>query len=432
MSFFDLPRLSKYYSNTSWLVFERILRMVIALFIGIYVARYLGAERYGLLSYANSFVGLFIALSTLGLDAIVVRELVKNTERRNELLGTAFGLKIMGVILMWLAILVAVYLTDSDAQANTFIAIIAFGVIFQAFNVIDFNYQAEVKSKYVVHAQLAQLVISSICKLLLVFYQAPLIWFAWIYSLDAAVLALGLAIMYLRYTGKIIVWRLKWSVVKELLSNSWLLLLYAYFVTINMNIDIVMVKHILGNESAGHYSVAMTLSAVWYFLPVVIGSTFFPYIISRKSDPNYKKRVSSLFALLTLIALLGAIVVSSLSYWIVTMLYGYEYAEAANILSIHIWTGVFVFHVSIRSRMLISDNLHHFSMLFMLFGVIVNMIGNYILIPLYGGSGAAYASLISWAGNVLVFPLLNKNTRYFVKLFFTSPNELFQSKRHIR
>ena len=46
----------KYFANTSWLLGERILRMVISLFVGIYVARYLGPERYGLLSYSVSFV----------------------------------------------------------------------------------------------------------------------------------------------------------------------------------------------------------------------------------------------------------------------------------------------------------------------------------------------------------------------------------------
>ena len=430
MRFFNLPGLSKYYSNTSWLLCERIFRMMIALFVGIYVARYLGAERYGLLSYANSFVGLFIALSSLGLDAIVIRELVKNPGRRSELLGTAFGLKIVGTLLMWLTILIVLYLTDSDAKTNAFIAIIAFGAIFQAFDVIDFNYQAEVKSKYVVHAQLAQLFISSVCKLLLVFYQAPLVWFVWIYCLDAAVLAIGLSVMYLRHTGYIVAWRWRWDVAKELLGDSWLLLLSLYFIAINMNIDLIMVKHVLGNESAGYYSVARGLSSVWYFLPIAIGSTFFPYIINRKSEVDYKNRVASLFGLLMLIALSGAIIISNLSDWIIIMLYGHEYADAANILSIHIWTGVFIFHVSLRSKVLISDDLHYYSMLFMLFGVIVNIIGNYILIPLYGVSGAAYALLISWACNVLVFPLLNKNTYYFVKLFFVSPYKLLHSKRY--
>ena len=72
----------KYFKNTSWLFAEKILRMVVGLFVGIWVARYLDPEQFGLFSYAQSFVGLFTAFATLGLDGIVVRELVKDESRR--------------------------------------------------------------------------------------------------------------------------------------------------------------------------------------------------------------------------------------------------------------------------------------------------------------------------------------------------------------
>ena len=65
----------KYFKNTSWLMTERIIRMIISLFVGIYVARYLGPDLFGLLSYTNSFVGLFLAIATLGIESIVIREL---------------------------------------------------------------------------------------------------------------------------------------------------------------------------------------------------------------------------------------------------------------------------------------------------------------------------------------------------------------------
>ena len=191
----------KYFANTSWLMGERILRMGVSLFVGIYVARYLGPERYGLLSYANSFVGIFLALATLGLDEVVVRELVKTPEQREKILGTSFLLKLVGTLLMWVAIFAAVPFTENDLQTNILIIIIAFGAVFQAFNVIDLNFQAKVKSKYVVHAQFVQLIISSIVKIILVVNEAPLIWFASVYSLDVIVLAMGLVFAYL-YNGE--------------------------------------------------------------------------------------------------------------------------------------------------------------------------------------------------------------------------------------
>ena len=191
----------KYFANTSWLMTERILRMTVALLVGIYVARYLGPERFGLLSYANSFVGLFLALATLGLDEVVVRELVKTPELREKLLGTSFCLKLVGTLLMWAAILVVIPFTKNDYQTNILIIIISFGAFFQAFNVIDFSFQAKVKSKYVVHAQFVQLIISSIVKIILVVNESPLILFASVYCLDAIVLAIGLVFVHF-YNGE--------------------------------------------------------------------------------------------------------------------------------------------------------------------------------------------------------------------------------------
>ena len=191
----------KYFSNTSWLMAERILRMTVALLVGVYVARYLGPERFGLLSYANSFVGLFLALATLGIESIVIRELVKSPGSRNELLGSAFGLKILGTLLMWFIILFSVPLTENDTQSNIFIAIISLAIFFQAFNVIDFNFQAEVKSKYVVQVQFVQLFFTSFAKLFLILIKAPLLWFVWVFCFDAFLLALGLVVMYLLKSG---------------------------------------------------------------------------------------------------------------------------------------------------------------------------------------------------------------------------------------
>ena len=211
----------KYFANTSWLLAERIFRMGVLLFVGIYVARYLGPERYGLLSYSNSFVGIFTAIALLGLDGIVVRELVNSPENRDKLLGTSFLLKVMGTLLMWLIILITLFFTNNDLLTNLLIAVIAFSVIFQAFNVIEFNFQAEVKLKYVVHAQLVQLLVTSVTKIILVVQELPLIWFASAFCLDAIILAVGLIYTYSYKRERIFFWQWDSKYAKALLLESW-------------------------------------------------------------------------------------------------------------------------------------------------------------------------------------------------------------------
>ena len=128
----------KYFKNTSWLFAEKILRMIVGLFVGIWVARYLGPEQFGLLRYSQSFVGLFAAIATLGLNAIVIRELVKNSDQKDELMGTAFMLQVIGALIVLVILSFAVNFTSNDFSTNVLVFIIASATLFQSFNVIDF------------------------------------------------------------------------------------------------------------------------------------------------------------------------------------------------------------------------------------------------------------------------------------------------------
>jgi O-antigen/teichoic acid export membrane protein len=388
----------RYFANTSWLMGHRILSMVVALFVGIYVARYLGPERFGLLSYAGSFVGLFTVLATLGLDGIMVRELVKTPERRDELLGTAFWLKAGGAILMWIGIAAAIPFTHNDTQTNILIIIIAFAVIFQAFNIIDFNYQAEVKSKYVVYIQVIQLVVSSITKLIFIWISAPLVWFACVFLLDAVVLAIGLTAIYLQTTGKVWYWKWRWQTAKELLRDSWPLILSGMAISIYMKIDQVMIKEMLDAEQVGLYAAAVRLSEAWYFVPMAITSSVFPAIINAKkqSEELYYQRLQKLYNLMVWLAIAIALPTTFLAPWVIKVLYGDAFLPASRVLSIHIWAGVFVFLGVASGKWLLTENLQVFSTINTSIGAIVNIILNYILIKIMGINGAAISTLISY------------------------------------
>ena len=186
----------KYFANTSWLLGERVFRMTISLFVGIYVARYLGPERFGLLSYALSFVWLFSSLASLGLNDILVRELVNQPENSQNLIATALWLKVCGFGLMGLTITVVLIFKSEDQLTLLLISIIILGFLFQATNVVEFYFQAKVQSKFIVRAQVVQLLITSIFKIYLVWSKANLLWFALALMLDQALVAVLFLILY--------------------------------------------------------------------------------------------------------------------------------------------------------------------------------------------------------------------------------------------
>ena len=414
----------KYFANTSWLMGERILRMGVSLFVGIYVARYLGPERYGLLSYANSFVGIFLALATLGLDEVVVRELLKTPEQREKILGTSFLLKLIGTLLMWVAIFTAVPFTENDLQTNILIIIIAFGAVFQAFNVIDLNFQAKVKSKHVVHAQFVQLIISSIVKIILVVNDAPLIWFASVYSLDVIVLAMGLVFAYLYNGENIFSWKWSFETSKYLLHDSWPLILAGVVVSVYMKIDQVMIKEMLGAKEVGLYAAAVKLSEAWYFLPMAIASSLFPAIINAKvyQKEVYYQRLQKLYDLMVWIAIAIALPISILSSWIIELLYGNEYLESSSVLNIHIWSGIFIFLGVASSKYLIAENYIKKTFYRTFVGALLNIIMNYYLIGTMGIKGAAISTFVSHFFAAYFYDLLDKDLR---KMFILKTKSLF-------
>jgi len=421
----------RYFANTSWLMGHRVLSMVVALFVGVYVARYLGPKRFGLLSYAGSFVGLFTALATLGLDGIMVRELVKTPERKDELLGTSFWLKAGSAILMWIGIATAIPFTHNDTQTNILIVIIAFAVIFQAFNVIDFNYQAEVKSKYVVYARLVQLVVSSITKLIFIWISAPLVWFACVFLLDAVVLAIGLTAMYLKNTGKVWYWKWRWQIAKELLKDSWPLILSGMVISIYMKIDQVMIKEMLDAEQVGLYAVAVRLSEAWYFIPVAITSSLFPAIINakKKSEELYYQRLQKLYDLMVWLAVAIALPTTFLAPWIIRVLYGNAFLQASGVLSIHIWAGVFVFLGVASGKWFLAENYIKKNFYRTFLGMVVNVILNFVLIPQYGIMGAAVATLSGQISANFIYDFFDKQTHVSLRLKINSLIPMYYLKK---
>lgn len=386
----------RYFKNTTWLFAEKILRMVVGLLVGIWVARYLGPEQFGLISYAQSLVGLFAAIATLGLDGIVIRELVKDESKRDALLGTAFRLKLIGALLVLIVLAVAVKLSHQDTLTTLLVFVIASATIFQSFNVIDFYFQSKVLSKYIVYANIVSLLLSSLIKVGLILNEAPLLYFAYIILFDSFILACGFLYVYQANKFHTSKWQFDTNVALSLLKDSWPLILSGLVISVYMKIDQVMIKEMMDAEAVGQYAAAVRLSEAWYFIPMVIASSLFPAIINAKevSEELYFERLQKLYDLMVWLAIAIALPMTFLSDWIAELLYGEQYNQAGSVLMIHIWAGVFVFLGVAFSKFLTNENLTKKMFYRTLLGAILNILFNLVLIPKYGIKGAAIATLL--------------------------------------
>lgn len=387
----------RYAANTSWLMAEQILRIIAGLLVGIWVARYLGPEQFGLFSYVLAFAAIFGGIAKLGLDGILVRELVNQPELRDTLLGTAFWLKAAGALLAMAIITIILPLTSNDATTILYIFIIAAGLVFQSFEVVEFYFQSQVLAKIVSICKVIQLGLSSVIKVYLVLTQAELLWFVLVTTFDVLSLAITYFIAYKIKKNANFFKCFDGQMAKKLLRDSWPLIFSSLVVMIYMRIDQIMIKEMLGDYEVGVYSAAVRLSEAFYFIPMLLTASIFPAIINAKkhSIKLYQKRLQRLYTFLVWLAICIALPMTLLSDWLVVLLYGEDYLLAGKVLMIHIWAAVFVFLGVAFTKYLLSENFTKISLQRTTLGAVVNVVLNFILIPRYGVTGAAISTLLA-------------------------------------
>ncbi len=418
---FSSDSFKKYFANTSWLFTEKIFRLLVSFIVTVLVIRYLGPTEFGLLSYAISFYGLFAALSVLGLETITIRELVKTPAERNNLLGTVFVLRLIGAVGTIILIALTLLFSSEDSFTSLLIIIISISLIFQSFNVVDYYFRAEVKAKYSVYVQFSAVIITSAIKIILIIIKAPLIYFAVVFSVEFIITAIGFILVYRKVGLKLSPGKFQKSIALQLLKDSWPLILTGVVVSIYMKVDQVMIKNIINTEQVGYYAAAVRLSEAWYFIPIALTNSLFPAIVNAKkiSEEFYNNRMQKLYDILAWMAIAIAVPVSIFSKEIVNIIFGIEFQSGAPVLAIYIWAGVAVFLGVASTQYLINENFTKLSFIRTFIGMILNVVLNFILIPIYGIVGAAIATLVSYtiATTLIIF---YKKTYYQVLMMLNS------------
>lgn len=417
-------RLQEVFFNVNWLVFEKVFSIAVGVMVGAWVARYLGSENYGKLAYATSFVSLFICLSTLGLDQLLVRDIVNYPDKKNELLGTAFSLKLFGsLVLNALVSVLIFFLRPESPSLRVYVMIIAIGYIFKPFDVICYWFQSQVQSKYAVLSRIAALTIISVAKVVLVLQNAPLIAFAWMLAINSLLTAIGFLAFYHKFDGSIFKWRVKPGRIRALLRDSWPLIISAAAVSIHMQIGGLMLGNMLDDRALGIYAAAKRLMQ-WSLIATVVSNSIMPVLVDTKkrNEELYYQRLQSLYDIMIWLAIGISLIVTFISDFIINLLYGPDYAQSAVVLSILSWTAAFNFFSIVTSRYLIAENLTAIQLYRTFIGTGLNIVLNMLLIPRYGIIGTSVATLLSVVVQSYASLLFFRKTRRVFFMFFKSLN----------
>ncbi len=419
----------KYASNTGFLFLEKIIRAVMVVTVWAMVVRYLGPERFGLYSYALSFVFLFNLFSDLGLEAVVVRDLVHHAGAKNQILTEAFFLKLIGSFLAFILISLCIWIFSIPFYTAVMVWIMSLRMFFQTADVIDFYFQSKVASKYVTYAQLFSLFVTSLIYIFLIYIKAPLIAFAEVLLLEAVLICIGLIFLYELKKVAPIKLLFNWDRLAQLFRESWPLALSGVAISIYMRIDQIMIKNMLGVAAVGYYSAAVKISEGFYFIPMLVTASLFPAIVNAKKRDEvlYLNRLEVLFSVLVWLAIGFSLSLMFLAGPLIKILFGQAYLPAAQVLVIHVWAGIFVFLGVARSKWMITEKLQIYTLIYAVAGAVFNIILNLFLIPKWGINGAAIATVISQFFATSLSNLFSRKTRdmFFLQLRAFNPMLLF-------
>ncbi|MBE3754918.1 oligosaccharide flippase family protein [Vibrio parahaemolyticus] len=335
------------------------------------------------------------------------------------MLATTFVLKVFGASSALLLLCIALILFFISNEIKLISLIMGVTFLFQTSNVIKLYFQSIVKSKYFVIANIISVIISAIIKIILILSNAPLIDFAKVFLFDSLSLSLLLIYFYIKKTKfKIKDYSFNRQLAKELLKDSWPLIFAAIASVIKLKLGHVMLGSLGSFEDVGYYAAALRISELWFLIPVLLGSSIYPALIkARKGGPDMlKARVLLITRVMLAFAVPFAILVSVISEFLMVFLFGADYREAGHYLSIQIWSGLPYVVLFAYSQVTYIESKTKIHLYLSILSIASIAIFNYWLIPLFGGIGAVYASLITaLLGSGLMIALVEKDIKIFTK-----------------
>ena len=406
--------------NASWIIVCRIIQSLISLVIGMISARYLGPSNYGVITYVSSVVAFALPIMQLGLNQTLVKEFVQSPEREGKILGTSLVINVLSSIVSMIGSVAFVFLVNAGERETILVCILySFTLLFQATEMTQYWFQYQLLSKYPSIATLCAYVVVSLYKIFLLVTQKSVVWFALSNVLDYFLISVILMVIYFKVGNQRL--SFDWRLGREMLSRSKYYIIPSLMVMIFQHTDRIMIKLMMGEAETGFYSAAITCVGISGFVFSAVIDSMRPVILEEKGkdQARYENRVAQLYAIITFISLAQSIGMTVLAKPLVNLLYGAEYAPTAGILCVAVWYVTFSYYGSVRNVWILAEGKQRYLFGINVIGAVANVLLNLLLIPRWGGVGAAVASLITqFFTNVIigfVFKPIRENNRLMLK-----------------
>ena len=385
---------NKVLNNASWIIACKIMQSACSFIIGVFTARYLGPTSYGLISYAASIVAFFLPIMQLGFSSTLVREIVNQPEREGQVLGTSLVLNIISSIACVIGITTFSFLsTPTETETIVVCGLYSLSLVFQASEMIQYWFQAKLLSKYPSIVSLVAYVVVSLYKVYILIAGKSVRWFAVTHVIEACIIASALLIIYLK-CGK---QKLSFSfeLAKEMFSRSKHYISAAMMVVVFQQTDRLMLKWMLNETETGYYSASLTCLGITGFVFMAIIDSARPSILESKkrSEKEYAEKLTMLYTVVNLLSLAQSIAMTVFAKMIIGIIFGADFLPASRVLQVAVWYTAFGYYGTVRNVWILAEEKQQYLWKINLAGATLNVVLNFILIPILGGVGAAIASL---------------------------------------
>jgi O-antigen/teichoic acid export membrane protein len=398
--------------NTTIFFVAQVASYLLTLIYYIYMARYLGPDNFGILSFGLSLIGIFGIFTDLGLNTLMTREIARDKFKASKYFSNIISIKLLlALIIFTSSFLICFFYSGETIYV---ILILVLSLVFTTFSNSFYSlFQAYEKLKYQSFMTFFVSFLTLIGVLIAVFYKFNVIAFASIYlSVGIISLIYCLVIAYKNFIlPKIIVNLNFWKKIIEVALGFGLISIFA---TVYVWIDSSMLFLFQGSEATGLYGAAYRIVLALLFIPTAINAAVFP-VLSRlyeNSEDSLKKIIERYFNYMLIVGVPLGVGGSLLAPNIIILFYGTDYVNSILSFQILIWATVFTFTNAAFVQFFQSTNRQLVVTKITGLWMIGNIVLNLILIPEYSYMGASISTAITELGVALLLIIVYNKTKY--------------------
>jgi O-antigen/teichoic acid export membrane protein len=390
--------------NTVFMTAASIGQKIVAFVYFLFLARVMMPEKTGTFFLATSIITMFSVFSDLGVTSVLIREISKRPEARDQIVRQAIGLKLFLTIATVVIIFIATPFFQYDTEITGLILMTSLVMITDALALICYGIlRASQQLRHEAFGMfIGQCVTVCVGGISLVLYPDVRFLILALICGSAATFLISFSQVVRLYGFHLFIpsWdkQAQWNMVKIMLPFA----LAGIFVKIYSTLDVILISKMLSTTAVGIYSVAYKFTYAFQFLPLAFAAALYPSLSSTvDKDVNVTTKTFSQAIWYTfLIATPITFGVSLLAPEMIQLI-GREYGESSLILQ----TLIFVLfpsflEVSFGALLNASDR-QSTRMKIIGFAMVINAGIDFVLIPRLGLMGAVIGSLISYS--IMVF-----------------------------